>query len=99
MEQIPVDDYVLDVLLRDLVGHDKSPSAFLIYLHLWWLTIGKGAPSAAVSHQDMADATGLSKSAVQSAVRLLAKRRLIKARKPTITSTPDYTVLRPWLRT
>ena len=27
-----VDDYVIDVLLRDLVAHDRSPSAFLVYL-------------------------------------------------------------------
>ena len=32
---IPVDDYVLDVLMRDLVAHDQQPSAFLVYLFLF----------------------------------------------------------------
>ena len=37
---VPVDDYILDTLLRDLTGHDRKPAAFLVYL---WLT---GAQSA-----------------------------------------------------
>ena len=35
MHHIEIDDYVLDVLLPDLAGHDRSPAAFLIYLVLW----------------------------------------------------------------
>lgn len=31
---IEIDDYVIDVMMRDLVGHDKRPSAFLVYLYL-----------------------------------------------------------------
>ena len=31
---VPVDDYVLDVLMRDLIAHDQQPSAFLVYLFL-----------------------------------------------------------------
>ena len=95
---IVLDDYILDVLMRDLVGHDKSPSAFLVYLHLWGATLGRGAESAALSHQQMADSTGLSKSAVQSGVRILLQRRLILSKKNTVTSTPEYRVQRPWLR-
>jgi len=94
--EIAIDAYVLEVLMRDLVGHDKSPSAFLIYLHLWAATIGKGAECAAVSHQTMADSTGLSKSAVQGAVRILLRRRLIRSSKRAVTSTPEYRVERPW---
>src|ERR1041385_7594092 len=30
-----LDRYVIDVLMRDLVGHDHTPSAFLVYLWLW----------------------------------------------------------------
>ena len=40
-----LDEYVLDVLMRDLVGHDKSPSAFLVYLHIWSQTEGRGMES------------------------------------------------------
>ena len=93
-----LDEYVLDVLMRDLVGHDKSPSAFLIYLHIWSQTEGRGHESAALSHQRMAEMTGLSKSAVQSAIRILTRRKLIRATKPTVTSTPEYRVLKPWRR-
>ena len=28
------DPYLLDTLLPDLVGHDRQPSAFLVYLYL-----------------------------------------------------------------
>ncbi|MGO9261078.1 MAG: hypothetical protein ACLQU1_32935 [Bryobacteraceae bacterium] len=35
MDHVPIDDYVLDVLLPDLAGHDRSPAAFLIYIVLW----------------------------------------------------------------
>ena len=34
-ETVPIDDYVLDVLMRDLVGHDHQPAAFLAYLYLY----------------------------------------------------------------
>jgi len=33
-QSIPIDDYVLDVLMRDLIGHDQKPGAYLVYLHL-----------------------------------------------------------------
>ncbi|MGD1090557.1 MAG: helix-turn-helix domain-containing protein [Bryobacteraceae bacterium] len=98
MAEITIDSYVFDVLMRDLIGHDKSPSAFLVYLHIWSQTFGKGQESAALSHQRMAESTGLSKSAVQGAVRILCRRRLLRAHKPTVTSTPQYTVQRPWRR-
>ena len=74
---IRIDDYVLDVLMRDLVGHDRSPSAYLVYLHLWSQTIGRRAKSARLSHQMVASATGLSKSAAQAAMRRLLRRRLV----------------------
>lgn len=28
---IPLDDYVVDTLMRDLVGHDHRPVSFLVY--------------------------------------------------------------------
>jgi len=93
-----LDDYILDVLMRDLVGHDKSTSAFLVYLHIWSQTEGRGVESAELSHQRIAGATGLSKSAVQNGVRILTRRKLIKAVKPKVTSAPEYCVLKPWRR-
>lgn len=94
--EIALDAYVIDVLLRDLVGHDKSPSSFLVYLYLWRRTLARGADRVALSHQEIAELTGLSKSAVQSAIRNLLRRKLIESSKSTVTSVPEYSVNRPW---
>jgi DNA-binding MarR family transcriptional regulator len=96
MKTIAIDDYVLDTLLRDLIGHDKSPSAFAVYLYLWRRARGAGEWSAKVSHKGIADDTGLSKSAVQAAIRHLNKRKLIRSVHASPTSTPEHNVLRPW---
>jgi len=32
---IPIDDYVIDILMRDLVGHDRQPAAYLVFLYLY----------------------------------------------------------------
>jgi len=93
--QFKVDAYVMDTLLPDLVLHDHRPSTFIVYLYLWYRASGqRTAPCA--SHQEMAMATGLSKSAVQGAIRILIRRRLIHATREGITAVPQYTVLRPW---
>ena len=78
MKTIAIDDYVLDTLMRDLIGRDKSPSAFAVYLFLWRRAREGGSWSTRVSHKGIADETGLSKSAVQAAVRHLNRRKLIK---------------------
>jgi hypothetical protein len=65
--------------MRDLAEHEKRPSAFLVYLHVWRRSVGVGQKVASLSHQQMAEGTGLSKSAVQGAVRLLKKRKLLSA--------------------
>ena len=84
--------------MRDLVGHDKSPSAFLVYLHIWRQTEARNLESATLSHQRIAEYTGLSKSAVQSAIKILTRRKLIQSNKPTVTSTPEYQIQKPWRR-
>jgi hypothetical protein len=96
MQRLTLDAYVLDVLMRDLAGHDRRPSAFLVYLMLWWKQAH--GEDLALSLQQLADATGLSKSAVQDSVRLLTRRRLLRADRFTPTSVPQYTLLRPWVR-
>jgi hypothetical protein len=93
---ISIDDYVFDVLMRDLVGHDRSPSAFLVYLHLWSRTVGRREKSARLSHQMIADSTGLSKSAVQTAIRRLLRRQLVGVHRDTVTAVPEYRIARPW---
>lgn len=98
MSTVPVDTYVLETLMPDLVGHDRSPSAFLVYLHLWCRTAGTRERKVAASLAQVAEDTGLSKSAVQAALRLLKRRKLVKAERASLTAVPVYEVLRPWVR-
>ena len=91
-----LDDYVVDTLMADLVGHDRQPSAFLVYLLLWRRTHGDGEQSVQISLFDLHTRTGLSKRAVQEALRWLAKRRLISIQRESITAIPVYTVKRSW---
>lgn len=93
---VPVDDYVLSVLLRDLVGHDRQPAAFLVYLHLYGRAVGQQWRPVGASLRDIADETGLSKSAVQAALQTLRRRQLVGTRAAHATATPQHRVLRPW---
>jgi DNA-binding MarR family transcriptional regulator len=87
----------LETLMRDLVAHGKKPSAFIVYMHLWNKTLGAGRP-VKLSHLKIADATGLSKSSVQAAIKMLLRRKLIRSLRMSSTAIPEYTVLRPWAR-
>jgi hypothetical protein len=98
MNHIAIDEYVLDVLLPDLVGHDRSAPAFLVYLVLWSALFRSGERRVKMSLRQLTEACGLSKSAVQKAVKLLARRHLIQIRRDTSTSTPEYELVRHWLR-
>ena len=93
---LPVERYVLDVLMRDLIGHDKKASAFVVYLFLWSRTFGRREKSARVSLQQLAHGTGLSKRGAQTAVKSLASRGLIAIQRESATSIPEYLVQRPW---
>ena len=92
-----LDNYVVDVLLRDLVGHDRRPAAFLVYL---WLAAEQQRRNGVVqaSYQEIAESVGVSKSSVQSAVAWLVRRKLLAASKENATATPRYKVLTPWKR-
>jgi hypothetical protein len=98
MRKIELDEYVVETLMRDLVGHDRQASAYLVYLYLWWLTDRAQDARVAVSLNELADGTGLSKRAVQDAISRLHKRRLLSIKRDTITAVPEYAVLRPWSR-
>lgn len=98
MDQIKIDRYVVDTLMPDLVGHDKRPSALIVYLYLWAQTGEPRARPVTASLRDIAEGTGLSKRAVQEAVYVLERRRLISRSKAEPTSIADYEVLRPWRR-
>lgn len=92
---IAMDDYVVDVLMRDLVGHDRRPVCFLVYV---WLAAEAGRRGGVVeiSYREMAEGIGVSKSSVQGAVGWLVKRKLVGVRKDSVTATPCYSVLSPW---
>jgi hypothetical protein len=98
MPALPLDAYVLDTLMPDLVGHDRQPSAFLVYLFLWRQTHGAARSTSQVALVDIAEGTGLSKRSVQDALGRLAKRKLVAVARESITAVPVYTVLRPWRR-
>ena len=92
-----LDDYVTEVLMRDLVCHDRKPAAFLAYLWLAAQQQRSGQP-VQISYQDLAENIGISKSSVQAAVHWLARRKLLAVSKGSVTATPHYTVLTPWRR-
>jgi hypothetical protein len=98
MSSVAIDAYVLDTLMADLVGHDRQPSAFLVFLFLWRHTHGSGQATAQISLHDLAVGTGLSKRSVQASLGWLSKRRLISLRRESITAVPVYTVRRLWAR-
>ena len=93
-----LDAYVIDVLMPDLVAHDRQPSAFILYLRLWRATNGGRAASPALSLRDLSESTGLSKRAIQNAVDSLERRQLIGVDRALPTAVPRYRVLRPWHR-
>ncbi len=95
---IPVDDYILDVLMRDIVGHDRQPAAYLVYLHLFGLAARAKWKPVAASLRSIAEETGLSKSAAQTAMDLLRRRELIETKSDHATATPTHRVLRHWRR-
>jgi len=98
MLHIGIDQYVFDTLMPDLVGHDHSPSAFLVYLFLWSQLFRSEEKRLAVSLQQMAEGTGLSKSAVQAGMRILQRRNLVAVSRRSRTAIPEYELIRHWMR-
>jgi hypothetical protein len=94
---LTIDDYVTEVLMRDLVGHDKRPVSFLVYL---WLAAEQQRRNSAVriSYQELAESIGISKSSAQAAIGWLLRRKLVLVSKVTVTATPQYKVQSPWKR-
>ena len=64
---VKLDEYVLDSLMRDLVGHDRRPVCYLVYL---WLAAEEQRQKkpVSISYSDLAQSVGVSKSSAQSAV-------------------------------
>jgi hypothetical protein len=97
MQSLQLDRYVVDTLMPDLVGHDKRPSALLVYLFLWAQADTRGR-NASASLREIAEGTGLSKRGVQDGIRVLTKRKLVARSQPRPTAIATFEVLRPWRR-
>lgn len=95
---IPIDDYVLDILMRDVVGHDRQPAAYLVYVWLYGQAARAKWKPVPASLRSLAEETGLSKSAVQAGLDLLRRRELIKTKSAHATALPTHSVLRHWRR-
>jgi Helix-turn-helix domain len=93
---VALDTYVIDTLMLDLVGRERRPSAFLVYLYLWRRAAGTRRRRIEASYQTIADATGLSRSAAQAAIRALTRRRLVIVERHGTTAVPAYTIATPW---
>ncbi len=97
VRRAPLDDYVVETLMPDLVEHDRSPSAFIIFVKLWHASGGPGR-GVQISLSTLAVETGLSKSCVQAALRRLRKRGLLATKRASPTAVPAHSVLAPWRR-
>jgi hypothetical protein len=97
-DDLRIDTYVVDVLMQDLIGHDRAPSAFVVYLFLWRNSLGRGERDVRTSLREIAEGTGLSKRGVQEALTVLSRRKLVGIARQSITDVPLYTVNRPWRR-
>lgn len=97
MQKIPVDSYVIDVLMPDLVGHDRRPAAFLVYLFLLRQAARARRDHFSVSLQAIATQTGLAKSTVQTSLRHLRRRRLLDPDVAASSALPVRAILRPWV--
>src|ERR1700753_2146486 len=96
MQRVTLDAYVIDVLMPDLVGHDRRPATFLAYLFLLRYAAKLKLDSVSISLQTIATKTGLSKSTVQAAIRHLRRRQLIDPAVKATVNDPMRRVMRPW---
>src|SRR5260370_20808266 len=95
MRPFNLDIYVVDVPMRDLVGHDRRPATFIVYLYFLRHAAKGKRDTLSVSLQTIATNTGLSKSTVQAAIRHLRRLRLLDPGWLATGSDPLPRVLRP----
>jgi DNA-binding MarR family transcriptional regulator len=84
--------------MRDIVGHDRQPAAYLVYVYLYGKAVRRNWKPVAASLRSLAEETGLSKSAVQTALASLRRRELIETESDHATAIPTHRVLRHWRR-
>jgi hypothetical protein len=91
---LALDRYVVDVLMPDLVGHDRTPSAFLVYL----LVEAMETERVPLGYSAIAERTGLSRRTCQDAIAHLERRGLIAVERRADNEAARLRPLRPWIR-
>lgn len=91
-----IDPYVIDTLMHDLVGHDRRPSAFIVYLFFVRRCAAESDGEVRASLAQIAEGTGLSRRAVQDAIAVLQRRKLLRVSAEGRTAVPSYVVGQPW---
>jgi hypothetical protein len=91
---LELDRYVVDVLMPDLVGHDRKPSAFLVYL----LIEAHDAAREPLGYSAIAERTGLSRRTCQDAIAHIERRGLIAVERRADNEAAWFRPLRPWIR-
>lgn len=89
---ISVDSYVFDYLVKEL----KNPICVIIYLYIWRRTIGEKIPYERLSHQLIADETGVARKTVLTNVRILQSLNLLEIKSDGDGMTCTYRILKPW---
>jgi DNA-binding transcriptional regulator PaaX len=92
------DSYVFDTLMRDLVGHDRQPGAYLVYLYLARLIQDESKQRVSISLRSISEGTGFSFRGVQNAIDRLKKRGLIHVHRKSLTDVARYEIRTPWRR-
>ena len=98
MERFTLDAYVVDVLMPDLIGHDRRPAAFVVYLFLLRQAARSRRDTISISLQTISSKTGLAKSTVQVALRHLRRRKLLDPTVAATVTAPTRQLLRPWAK-
>jgi DNA-binding MarR family transcriptional regulator len=95
---VALERHVIETLMPDLVGHDRRPVAFLIYLYLYACAGGSERKAIPISLDVLADECGVSKRAASDAVRHLVKRKLVARSRDYATALTFYSIAKPWKR-
>jgi hypothetical protein len=90
-----ISKYVCDTLMRELVGRDRRPASFLVYI---WLLAEEQRRQGivSISYAELAEKIGIAKSTAQSAIGWLRRRKLVATTKASATATPAYRTQAPW---
>ena len=97
MGYVRIDTYVMDTLMPDLVLHDRQPSAFLVYLHLWYRSAGRKTPVPGQPSRDRGCDRAVEERGPAGGAN--AHPAAAGARDPAVDhSRSRYTVLKPWRR-